>query len=438
METARIRFYKYNKKTILIFHVFLILIALALSSSNFISMVPARGQDYEITHVEKKSLKEIPEGEYTYISSVAQGDRLDVEYSVEIIGGNGTHMDVFVLNATNYQLLMENLSFTPIHKVLFTSSSEFTISINYINESNKRLYFFVDNSDLYINSSDDEIDDYIQVEILIHEYHYFLIIDTDDDGHPDSEDAFPNDPKEWSDLDGDGIGDNSDAFITDPAVSVDTDADGFPDNWNEGMTEEDSTSNLTLDDLPNDPSASLDSDGDGFPDEWNVGKSEINSNTNLHLDAFPTDPAASLDSDNDGAPNKWNYGMTQKNSTTGLYLDAFLIDPAASKDTDGDNYPDEWNDGKTKTDSISGLKLDEVPNDPNEWLDLDGDNIGDGKDTDDDGDGHPDDEDDFPRDSQKWKKEFDYTPIIIIMIIIIIILFISIIIIIYKKEKHQD
>ena len=34
--------------------------------------------------------------------------------------------------------------------------------------------------------------------------------DSDGDGVPDSQDAFPNDPTEWTDIDGDGIGDNAD------------------------------------------------------------------------------------------------------------------------------------------------------------------------------------------------------------------------------------
>ncbi len=42
-------------------------------------------------------------------------------------------------------------------------------------------------------------------------------VDSDGDGVPDSEDAFPNDPTEWDDTDGDGHGDNSDAFPSDPA-----------------------------------------------------------------------------------------------------------------------------------------------------------------------------------------------------------------------------
>ncbi len=36
------------------------------------------------------------------------------------------------------------------------------------------------------------------------------IIDSDGDGIPDSQDAFPHNPKEWKDSDGDGIGDNED------------------------------------------------------------------------------------------------------------------------------------------------------------------------------------------------------------------------------------
>ena len=35
--------------------------------------------------------------------------------------------------------------------------------------------------------------------------------DSDNDGVPDSKDAFPFDPTEWLDTDGDGIGDNKDS-----------------------------------------------------------------------------------------------------------------------------------------------------------------------------------------------------------------------------------
>ena len=44
-----------------------------------------------------------------------------------------------------------------------------------------------------------------------------VVVDSDGDGVPDSQDAFPKDPKEWKDSDGDGIGDNAD---TDGKVAI--------------------------------------------------------------------------------------------------------------------------------------------------------------------------------------------------------------------------
>ncbi|SFV89487.1 OmpA-like transmembrane domain protein [hydrothermal vent metagenome] len=49
-----------------------------------------------------------------------------------------------------------------------------------------------------------------------------LNVDTDNDGHPDNQDAFPNDPNEWLDTDGDGTGNNAD---------TDDDNDGMSDTW---------------------------------------------------------------------------------------------------------------------------------------------------------------------------------------------------------------
>ena len=85
-------------------------------------------------------------------------------------------------------------------------------------------------------------------------------IDTDSDGVPDVDDAFPLDPTESRDSDGDGTGDNSDAFPNDATEIADSDGDGTGDN---------------ADAFPDDPTEIADSDGDGFGD---------------NSDAFPNDP----------------------------------------------------------------------------------------------------------------------------------------------------
>ena len=101
-----------------------------------------------------------------------------------------------------------------------------------------------------------------------------FVLDSDGDGVPDSEDAFPNDPDESLDSDSDGIGDNSDAFPNDPDEWKDSDSDGIGNNAdsdddNDGIED-------TNDRFPEDPSESVDSDGDGIgdnadPDDDNDG-----------------------------------------------------------------------------------------------------------------------------------------------------------------------
>jgi len=72
------------------------------------------------------------------------------------------------------------------------------------------------------------------------------------------------------DDDGDGIPNSTDAFPNDIAASIDTDGDGYPDRWNDGYTQADSTTGLTLDAYPDDATQNiviathndLDADGD--------------------------------------------------------------------------------------------------------------------------------------------------------------------------------
>jgi hypothetical protein len=55
------------------------------------------------------------------------------------------------------------------------------------------------------------------------------------------------------DTDSDGAFDEQDAFPQDPAASIDSDSDGYPDSWNQGKTQGQSTTGLTLDEYPQDP-----------------------------------------------------------------------------------------------------------------------------------------------------------------------------------------
>ena len=106
------------------------------------------------------------------------------------------------------------------------------------------------------------------------------VVDSDNDGVPDTDDDLPLDPSEQNDSDGDGVGDKIDKFPLDPAASVDTDDDGYPDRWNPGKNQSDSTSipPLEIDEFPDDPDAHKDSDGDGIPSSY-----DINDNVNLSI-----------------------------------------------------------------------------------------------------------------------------------------------------------
>ena len=102
------------------------------------------------------------------------------------------------------------------------------------------------------------------------------------------------------DSDSDGIPNGEDAFPLDAAASIDADGDRFPDQWNSGKSAADSTAGLRLDAFPEDPAASLDSDGDGFPNRWNTGKTAADSPRGL-LDLYPGNALRAGDHDHDGA-----------------------------------------------------------------------------------------------------------------------------------------
>lgn len=104
--------------------------------------------------------------------------------------------------------------------------------------------------------------------------------DRDGDRVPDDEDAFPDNPSEWSDRDGDGTGDNSDPFPNDPTEWVDNDNDGQgdngdPDDDNDGIPDEEELI-FGADCVIGSP-LRADTDGDGINDD---------------VDPYPRDPFA--------------------------------------------------------------------------------------------------------------------------------------------------
>ena len=116
--------------------------------------------------------------------------------------------------------------------------------------------------------------------------------DSDGDGVPDDEDAFPNDDTEWADSDGDGVGDNGDVFPNDDTEWADSDGDGVGDNG---------------DVFPNDDTEWADSDGDGvgdngdvFPNDDTEWADSDGDGVGDNSDVFPNDDTEWADSDGDG------------------------------------------------------------------------------------------------------------------------------------------
>ena len=231
-------------------------------------------------------------------------------------------------------------------------------------------------------------------------------IDTDGDGVPDDQDAFPNDPNESSDLDGDGIGDNSDpdrdgdgyfndddAFPNDPDEWSDLDGDGIGDN--EDPDRDDDGVNDDEDAFPDDPNESADLDGDGIGDNADLDRD--GDGVNNDEDAFPNDPNESADLDGDGIGD--NADTDRDGDGVDNDTDVFPDDPEESSDLDNDGIGDN---ADTDRDGDGVDNNDDVfPDDPNESADLDGDGIGDNADPDRDGDGVINDQDAFPNDASE-------------------------------------
>jgi len=121
-------------------------------------------------------------------------------------------------------------------------------------------------------------------------------VDTDGDGVPDSEDAFPDDPDESVDTDEDEIGNNAD--LDDDGDGVDDDDDAFPLDENETIDSDEDGVGDNADEFDDDPDETTDTDDDGVGN--NADTDDDNDDFEDTDDAFPLDPTEWRDSDGDG------------------------------------------------------------------------------------------------------------------------------------------
>ena len=205
--------------------------------------------------------------------------------------------------------------------------------------------------------------------------------DRDGDGYGDNPsgpngDSFPDDPSQWWDTDGDGYGDNPQGNLPDVCPTMygttsTAEARGCPDSDNDGTPD-------PQDDFPDDPFQDTDTDGDGFGDSqlsvdgddcptWPGTSTEGNiygctdsdgdgwADT---IDVFPEDVSQWVDSDGDGYGDNYTYtNVTGDKLDEDTYRWGCDIDPdlIQSRIQNGDAFPDE----------------------PTQWSDTDGDGFGD-------------------------------------------------------------
>ncbi len=229
-----------------------------------------------------------------------------------------------------------------------------------------------------------------------------LIPDTDGDGVIDADDAFPNDPLQWSDFDGDGFGDNNA-----PGAGGDgcpqtwgtssIDRGGCPDSDGDQWSDPDSDWPVCVlgmgygDAWPSNPNQWCDSDGDSYGDEYYFQLDIVTGlRTNESGDAFPDDITQWRDEDGDEIGDNYSYSVDQSGYRANQKGDAFPTNPLQHQDTDGDG----WGDVYSWVEDLNGLRIEEgdaFPLDPLAWSDIDGDGCPPASDTGLSIDNHPED-----------------------------------------------
>ncbi|RJU98523.1 MAG: hypothetical protein DWC10_03115 [Candidatus Poseidoniales archaeon] len=171
--------------------------------------------------------------------------------------------------------------------------------------------------------------------------------DADGDGWADVDDAFLNDPTQWSDADGDGYGDNEEGTTPDdcPTVSGTSTLDrmGCEDSDGDGYSNPDSMwdAEAGADAFADNPTQWSDFDGDGFGDNyanetWTDRNpswpGELRSDVTVQ-DACPLQEGTSWQNGMIGCPDQDGDGWYN-------LQDAFPGDATQWADSDGDGYGD--------------------------------------------------------------------------------------------------
>ena len=121
-------------------------------------------------------------------------------------------------------------------------------------------------------------------------------LDDDNDGVPDTLDAFPLEPNEWADVDGDLIGDNFDADDNADGKGDDLNQNGIPD-YQEKDWDGDGVPNsgaLPWDAFPRNPREWMDTDGDGIGDNSDLDD-DGDGYSDIEEQKAGTDPKDRLD-----------------------------------------------------------------------------------------------------------------------------------------------
>ena len=207
--------------------------------------------------------------------------------------------------------------------------------------------------------------------------------DDDNDGVPDSQDAFPTNSTESIDSDGDGIGDELDP---------DADNDGMADEKDNCIT----VANTNQADLDGDGIGDVcdpDADGDGYSnvDETSCDGDPLNtSSTPSDLDGDFVPDCIDTDKDGDGYEDTSDTFPLNASEWTDNDIDGI----GDNADTDDDN--DGWLDTIEETCETDTKDSSDAP------IDTDQDGDPDCIDTDDDNDSYPDTDDLFPLDPEEW------------------------------------